>query len=355
MEATSTLKMKNFENDLILKVLNGEPAERTPIWIMRQAGRFLPEYRAVRAKYNFVTMCKTPELSAKITIQPVDVLGVDAAIIFSDILFLPEAMGMHLVIEEGKGGPHFSNPIRNRNSLAMIHDIDCSTNLKFVADAIRIAVNSLKGRVPLIGFSGSPWTILAYMVEGKGGDFSHARAMLYEEPSFSHRLLEMLTKNIIDYLRMQCEAGASVVQIFDTWGGILQPQLYEEFSLRYIKEIVQSLRGLTPVIVFSKGANLSLASISNIGAAAIGIDWTIQIEDAARKVDTVLQGNLDPAILLTNPSVIISKASQVMEMAPVNKHIFNLGHGIMPNTPVDNVKTLVNFVKNFKPSKQNNG
>ncbi|MFZ1081322.1 MAG: uroporphyrinogen decarboxylase, partial [Candidatus Kryptoniota bacterium] len=291
------LNMKKFDNDLILRVLHGAPVERTPIWIMRQAGRYLPEYMAVRANHDFLTMCKTPELSAEVTIQPVDIIGVDAAIIFSDILLLPEAMGMNLIIEEGKGGPRFTNPIKNSSAISMIHDVDCANDLKFVAEAIRIVVERLNGRVPLIGFCGSPWTMLAYMVEGKGGEFVHARSMLYDDPSLAHQLLKMLTRNCISYLKMQSEAGANIVQVFDTWGGILSPPLYEEFSLRYMGQIVRALQHEIPVIVFSKGANHSLEKIAATGASAVGIDWTIPINEAAREINGAVQGNLDPAIL----------------------------------------------------------
>jgi uroporphyrinogen decarboxylase len=342
--------MKKLDNDLLLKVLNGVQAERTPIWIMRQAGRYLPEYMAVRAHHDFLTMCKTPELSAEVTIQPVDTIGVDAAIIFSDILVLPEAMGMKLVVEEGKGGPRFTNPVRNRESLATVRDADCSQDLKYVADAIRLTVEKLNGRVPLIGFCGSPWTLFAYMVDGKGGEFVHARSMLYDDPATAHRLLEKLARNAIAYLKMQQEAGADVVQIFDTWAGVLPPGLYEEFSLRYIREIVRALRPELPVIVFSKGANHSLEQIASTGASAVGVDWTIPIGEAAGRVGTVIQGNLDPAILFAGPEAIISGAEKVLKSAPQGRHIFNLGHGIMPGTPVANVKRLVDFVRKWRPN-----
>ncbi|MGO9481027.1 MAG: uroporphyrinogen decarboxylase [Candidatus Kryptoniota bacterium] len=340
--------MKTFDNDLILRVLHDEPAQRTPIWIMRQAGRYLPDYMAVRANHDFLTMCKTPELSAEITIQPVDVIGVDAAIIFSDILLLPEAMGMNLVVEEGKGGPRFTNPIRNSSAASMIHDADCVNELKYIADAVRIVVERLHGRVPLIGFCGSPWTMLAYMVEGKGGEFVHARSMLYDDPASAHRLLEMLARNCISYLRMQIDAGANIVQVFDTWGGILSTPFYEEFSLRYIGQIVRSLRSEVPVIVFSKGANHSLEKIAATGASAVGIDWTIPINEAAKRTDGVVQGNLDPAVLFADPGMVISETKKILAKAPKGKHIFNLGHGILPKTPAANVKTLVETVKTWR-------
>ncbi len=340
--------MKKIDNDLILRVLKGDSAERTPIWIMRQAGRYLPEYMAVRAHHDFLTMCKTPELSAEVTIQPVDIIGVDAAIIFSDILVLPEAMGMNLVVEEGKGGPRFTNPIRERSALSILHDADCSHDLKYVSDAIRIVVERLDGKVPLIGFCGSPWTMLAYIVEGKGGEFVHARAMLYDDPASAHQLLHMLTRNCVSYLKLQFAAGANLVQIFDTWAGVLPPSLYEEFSLRYIRLIVQSLGRDAPVIIFSKGANHSLENIAATGAYAVGVDWTIQIDVAAKKTGTVVQGNLDPAVLFAGPEVIDQQARKVLASAPKGKHIFNLGHGVLPNTPVDNVKRLVRFVRDWR-------
>ncbi|MCL4540556.1 MAG: uroporphyrinogen decarboxylase [Bacteroidetes bacterium] len=340
--------MKKQDNDLLLRVLRGERAERTPIWIMRQAGRYLPEYMAVRARHDFLTICRTPELASEVTIQPVDIVGVDAAIIFSDILVLPEAMGLHLIVEEGRGGPHFTNPVRKKSDLSRVHDADCESDLKYVGDAIKVTVERLDSRVPLIGFSGSPWTLFAYMVEGKGGEFSHARAMLYEDPATAHRLLEQLAVNAVSYLKMQHKAGASVVQIFDTWAGILSPQLYEEFSLRYIATIVESLRTEVPVIVFSKGANHSLGKIAATGASAVSVDWTMPIGRAAEMIGCAVQGNLDPAVLFASDDAIRSAAAGVLEHAPRGKHIFNLGHGILPGTPVSCVKTLVDFVKGWK-------
>ncbi len=340
--------MKKIDNDLIIRVLRGQPVERTPVWIMRQAGRYLPEYMAVRADHDFLEMCKTPELSAEVTIQPVDVIGVDAAIIFLDILLLPEAMGMHLVVEEERGGPRFTNPLKNKAAVSKVHDADCRHDLKYVADAIGTAVERLNGRVPMIGFCGSPWTLLAYMVEGKGGDFVHARAMLHDDPLTAHQLLEMLANNAISYLKMQFEAGADFVQIFDTWAGVLSPSLYEEFSLRYMKQIVEALQPEIPVIVFSKGAGHSLSKIAAIGAAAVGIDWTVPIDEAAAKTRGVVQGNLDPSVLFARPDVIVRQAEKVLRNGPKGKHIFNLGHGISPGTPVGNVKALVDFVRSWR-------
>ncbi len=340
--------MKKLANDLILRVLRGDPADRTPIWIMRQAGRYLPEYMAVRAKYDFLTICKTPEIAAEVTIQPVDAVDVDAAIVFSDILVLPEAMGMDLVVEEGKGGPRFLNPVRDRISASQVHDADCDKNLGYVAEALRITTERLGGRVPLIGFCGSPWTMLAYMVEGKGGEFAHARSMLYNDPSTAHRLLEALTRNCISYLKMQHRAGADLVQIFDSWAGYLSPDLYREFSLRYIEQIIRTLSSEVPVIVFAKGAGLSLDSIAAIAPAAVGVDWTVSIDRAAKIIGGAVQGNLDPAVLLAGSSVIEAETRKILEIAPRGRHIFNLGHGILQSTPVENVRTLVRFVKKWR-------
>lgn len=340
--------MKKLDNDLLLRTLRGEPHERTPVWIMRQAGRYLPEYRAVRAHHDFLTMCRTPELSAEVTIQPVDVIGVDAAIIFSDILVLPEAMGLNLIVEEGKGGPRFTNPVRSESDMSAVHGAECETNLKYVADAIKLTVERLSGRVPLIGFSGSPWTLFAYMVEGKGGDFVNARSMLYENSSMSHRLLELIAENAVSYLRMQHASGADVVQIFDTWAGVLSPELYDEFSLRYISHIVRSLKDEVPVIVFSKGANDSLEKIAAAGPSAVGVDWTLSLGRAAARTKGVVQGNLDPAVLFAGEKAIETSAAKLLQEAPRGKHIFNLGHGILPGTPVDNVKKLVEFVKGWR-------
>ncbi len=340
--------MKKLSNDLILRVLSGKPTERTPIWLMRQAGRFLPQYMAVRAKYDFLTICRTPEIAAEVTIQPVDVVGVDAAIIFSDILVLPEAMGMELIVEEGGGGPRFTNPVKDKAAASAVHDADCENSLGYVANAIRITVGRLGGRVPLIGFCGSPWTLLAYMVEGKGGDFSRARAFLHEEPAMAHRLLDMITRNAVSYLKMQHEAGVDVVQIFDSWAGFLSVELYKEFSIRYIGQIVEALTPDLPVIVFAKGANHSLEALAESMPSAIGVDWTIPINEASARIGVVVQGNLDPAVLLARSEIVEHEARKILESAPRGKHIFNLGHGILQNTPVESVKALVHFVKTWK-------
>lgn len=339
--------MKKFKNDLILRVLKGLKSERSPIWLMRQAGRYLPEYMEIRAKYDFLTMCKTPELASEITIQPVDLIGVDAAIIFSDILVVPEAMGMKLLVEEGKGGPRLLDPVRTSSDIARIHIADSEHDLGYVYEAIKLTVSRLNGRVPLIGFSGSPWTLMAYMVEGKGGDFVKARAILYEEPSLSHQLLRKITDSVVEYLKMQCKAGADIIQVFDTWAGVLSEKQYIEFSLAYIKEIVSNLKSYAPVIVYTKGINRLLREISNCGADAVSVDWTVPIEVAGSEISQVVQGNLDPAILFASEETIIRHASRILSAAPPGRHIFNLGHGIMAGTPVKSVKALVEYVKHW--------
>jgi uroporphyrinogen decarboxylase len=339
--------MKKFENDLILRVLRGSESERTPVWLMRQAGRYLPEYRAIRAKYDFLTMCKTPELASEVTIQPVDIIGVDAAIIFSDILVVPEAMGMKLLVEEGRGGPRLLDPLRTSSDIGRVHVAQADDDLSYVGQAIKLTVKRLNGRVPLIGFSGAPWTLMAYMVEGRGGDFARARALLYEEPGLAHRLLRMITDSVIGYLKMQCSAGVDIIQIFDTWAGVLSEEQYEEFSFVYIKEIVDNLKAYAPVIVFPKGMNRLLREISHCGADAVSVDWTVPIDVAGFEIPQVVQGNLDPAVLFASKDAILQHANRILSAAPRGRHIFNLGHGVMPGTPVENVKALIEFVRDF--------
>ena len=339
-----------LQNDLVIRAAKREPVERTPVWMMRQAGRFLPEYRAVRAKTDFLTLCKTPELAAEVTIQPVDVLGVDAAIIFSDILVLPEAMGMKLVVEEGKGGPRFPEPIRNRQQIDRLSVPDPASQLRFVLDAIRATRSRLNGRVPLIGFSGAPWTLAAYMVEGAGvKDFRHAKELIFSSPKDAHVLLEKLARTVSSYLTAQVEAGAQLVQIFDTWGGLLGPDEFEEFSLRYLRQVVSTLKvGGAPVIVFCKDCGQSLEKIADLGAAVVGLDWKTDIGKARTMVGSyaALQGNLDPVILLSTPGRIESGVRSILEKFGKGEgHIFNLGHGILPETPVENARYFVETVK----------
>ena len=341
--------MSTLKNDLFIRACKRQPVERTPIWIMRQAGRYLPEYRAVRAKADFLTLCKTPELAAEVTIQPVDIIGVDAAIIFSDILVIPEAMGMHLEMNEGKG-PIFHHPIRNENDAKMLKQVDPAKDLKYVLDAVSLTKKELNGRVPLIGFSGSPWTLLTYMVEGKGSkNFSWIKRFVYSNPKLAHGILDKLSSTIADYLSAKIQAGANAVQIFDTWGGILSQADFNEFSLNYISKVISQIkRKDEPVIVFCKGVHFGLEQLANSGADVVGLDWTMNLGDVRTKIGNkvALQGNLDPTVLYAPKEKIHDETTKVLKsFGNGSGHIFNLGHGILPDVDPENAKALVNFVK----------
>lgn len=341
--------MNEIQNDLFLKACKKLPVERTPVWIMRQAGRYLPEYRAVKEKVDFLTLCKTPELAAEVTIQPVDILDVDAAIIFSDILVIPEAMGMKLKIIESKG-PVFEKPIRTLNDFNKLKNINPEKDLKFVLDAVSLTKKELNFKVPLIGFSGSPWTLLCYMVEAQGSkNFSNVKKLIFNDPEFAHKILNKLSGIIADYLSAKIEAGVNAVQIFDTWGGILSPQNFEEFSLQYISKIISQIkRKDEPVIVFAKGVHQNIKNISLCGADVVGIDWTFDIGEVRKLIGNhaALQGNLDPSILLSDKNKIKEEVKKILESyGQGSGHIFNLGHGILPETDPENAKAFVNFVK----------
>jgi uroporphyrinogen decarboxylase len=341
--------LKELKNDTFLKACKKLPVNRTPIWIMRQAGRYLPEYRAVREKVDFSTLCKTPELAAEVTLQPVDILEVDAAIIFSDILVVPEAMGMKLEIVEDIG-PVFENPIRSSNDFKKLRKIDPEIDLKFVMDAVSLVKRELDGRVPLIGFCGSPWTLLTYMVEGKGGkSFSIIKKMIFDEPQLAHQILDMLSEVCADYLSAKIEAGADAIQIFDTWGGILSPENFEEFSLHYIEKTIALIKKKDePVIVFAKGVHQNLEKLAACGADVINIDWTFEIGKVRKLIGdkVALQGNLDPAVLYANKEKIKTETEKILKSyGHGSGHIFNLGHGILPDVDPENVKALVKFVK----------
>ncbi len=337
-------------NDIFLQALLRKPTARTPVWMMRQAGRYLPEYRAIREKVDFLTLCKTPELAAEVTIQPVDIVDVDAAIIFSDILVVPEAMGMHLIIEEGKGGPQFPAPLRTEHAIASLVNPDPNDRLKFVMDALRLTRKNLNGRVPLIGFSGSPWTLAAYMVEGHGSrNFRYIKELIYNEPKLAHKLLEKLAGTVAAYLSAQIAAGAQAVQIFDTWGGILTRDAFQEFSLRYIRQVIAETKtNGAPIIVFCKDCGHSLDAIAASGCQAVGLDWTTDIGDARRSVGNIvaLQGNMDPTMLYARPERIREEVKSILKkFGKGSGHIFNLGHGILPDIPVDHAKEFIRAVK----------
>jgi uroporphyrinogen decarboxylase len=336
-----------LKNDLLLRVINGEKVERTPVWLMRQAGRILPEYRAVRNSVSgFIELAKSPELAAEVTIQPVDILGVDAAIIFSDILVIPEAMGLPYEMVE-KRGPWFPTTIRSTSDLKKVHVPDVKDSLSYVLDAIKITKKGLNGRVPLIGFAGAPWTIFAYMVEGSGSKtFSTARAMLYQEPVLAHSLLEMITISTVKYLKAQIEAGANLVQVFDSWAGILPPDHYREFSLRYIETICNAITEV-PVTVFAKGAFFARKEIGRLSCDVVGLDWNMEVTESRSMIgdNKVLQGNLDPAALYGSEESIRESTGRMLESFKGARHIANLGHGLYPDLDPGKVKLFVDLVK----------
>jgi uroporphyrinogen decarboxylase len=341
--------LTKLQNDLFLRACKGKSVEYTPTWIMRQAGRYLPEYRAIRKKADFITMCKTPELAAEVSIQPVNLIGVDAAIIFSDILVIPEAMGMKLEMIESKG-PKLYNPIRTIDDVNKLKPIDPAKDLKYVLDAVSLTKRELNGRVPLIGFAGSPWTLMTYMVEGGGSkSFSEIKKFIYNQPKAAHMLLDKIADSVADYLSAKIEAGANAVQIFDTWGGLLSPADFEEFSLRYIQKIISRIkRKDEPVIVFAKGVHYKLNKLADCGADVIGLDWTMELGKVRSKIGkkVALQGNLDPTVLYGSKEKIREEAIKVLKsFGKNNGHIFNLGHGILPDVPPENAKYLVDVVR----------
>ncbi|MGA8262960.1 MAG: uroporphyrinogen decarboxylase [Ignavibacteriaceae bacterium] len=341
--------MSKIQNDLFIRACKRQPVERTPVWMMRQAGRYLPEYRAVREKADFLTMCKTPELATEVTIQPVDLIGVDAAILFSDILVIPEAMGMHLEMHEGKG-PVFPQPIRNKEDAKALKVIDPTKDLKYVLDAVSLTKKELNNRVPLIGFSGAPWTLLCYMVEGGGSkNFSFVKSLIYNNPKLAHSILDKLADTIAKYLSAKIEAGADAVQIFDTWGGNLSQNDFEEFSLKYIEKIIANIkRDGQPVIVFAKGVHYSLNKIADAGANVIGMDWTMDLGKARKEIGdrVALQGNMDPTVLYGNKEKITEEVKRILSnYGDGTGHIFNLGHGILPDVKPENAKFFIETVK----------
>lgn len=339
-----------LKNDLLLRTLRGEETERTPVWMMRQAGRYLPDYMKLKEKYSFFERCRIPELATEITIQPVEQVGVDAAIIFSDILVVPQAMGMEVQMIESKG-PFLPDPIKTEADLSKIVVPDVNETLGYVFDALSLTKKTLAGRVPLIGFAGAPWTLLCYMVQGKGSKtFDEAKAFCYTQPQTAHKLLQMITDTTIAYLKGQVKAGADVVQLFDSWGGLLSPQDFEEFSLQYIRQIVAALKDEVLTIIFAKGAWFALESMAATGAHGLGIDWCIQPalarEFAGRNV--TLQGNFDPARLLSPIPVIKKEVRKMLDAFGPGRHIANLGHGIIPNVPVDHARAFVETVKEYQ-------
>ncbi|MFN2549543.1 MAG: uroporphyrinogen decarboxylase [Myxococcales bacterium] len=331
------------------------PVDRTPIWLMRQAGRYLPQYRAVREKVSFLQLCKTPDLAAEVTLQPVDVLGVDAAILFSDILVVPEAMGMELILEDQ--GPQFPQPLKNRSDVDRLHVPDVERELGYVTEAIRRVRKALANRVPLIGFCGAPWTLAAYMIEGRTSrGFEKAKAALMADERLAHALLSKISDALVGYLNAQLAAGAQALQIFDSWGGALGPEDYARFSAPYIARVIQSLhREGQPVIVFGVETGEVLAQLAATGADVVGVDWRIPLDEARGRVGpaVALQGNLDPASLFLPLAEQRKRVARVLELADRAGagHVFNLGHGILPTTPVENAKALVEQVHAHTPAR----
>lgn len=342
---------KNF---LYIDAIRKKPVNRTPLWIMRQAGRYLPEYMEVRKKHNFIAVCKTPELATEVTLQPIRRFEFDAAILFSDILVIPEALGQHLEFLENHG-PQLSPQILLEKDIAQLNGKDIEDRLSYVAEAIKMITTELHGKTPLIGFSGSPFTLSTYMIEGKPSrNFRYIKEMLYQEPQRLTSLLEILTEAVRRYLVMQIKAGVQAVQIFDTWGGILPAHLYEPFSAKYMKQLASEIRKYDiPVTLFSKGGIELAKQLSDSQADMIGIDWMTDFYEARRLLGSkfALQGNLDPTVLYGNRKIIREEVKRILEVfGKESGHVFNLGHGILPDIPVDNVYFLVDTVRELSES-----
>lgn len=348
--------MKKLKNDRFIRALLRQPVDQTPIWIMRQAGRYLPEYRTARSHArDFLTLCKTPELASEVTLQPLERFPLDAAIVFSDILTIPDAMGLGLYFVEGEG-PKFQKALEHPHDIQKLIRPDVSKDLKYTLETVRLVSKTLNGKVPLIGFSGSPWTLACYMLEGGSSKtFNKARGLAYQEPEHLHHLLNLLCESVIDYLAAQAEAGADVLMLFDTWGGLLTPEHYQIFSLSYMQKIIHALKSQTrtantPVILFTKQGGAWLEMMANSGCDALGLDWTINIHQARQRVGNkvALQGNFDPALLFGTPERIREEVKQLLaQYGPGSGHIANLGHGIEPSTPLENVAVLVNAVHEY--------
>ena len=350
--------MQPLQNDRFLRALLREPVDVTPVWMMRQAGRYLPEYLKVRKEAgSFMSLCTNPELACQVTLQPIERFPLDAAILFSDILTIPDAMGLGLYFEEGEG-PRFKNPVRTAADVNALGVPDPETELRYVMDAVRLIRRTLDNRLPLIGFSGSPWTLATYMVEGSSTKtFARVKGMLYNEPSLLHQLLATLATSVTSYLNAQIAAGAQAVMVFDTWGGVLTPADYREFSLQYMQQIVNGLTReaegrRVPVILFTKGGGTWLEAMADTGCDALGIDWSTDIGNARQRVGNrvALQGNLDPATLYASPDVIREKVAGVLEQfGEGSGHVFNLGHGINPDVDPEHAAALINAVHELSP------
>jgi len=339
-----------IKNDLFLRALRGETVERPPVWMMRQAGRYLPEFMKIKAKYDFFTRCRTPELASEITVQPIRRFGMDAAILFSDILVVPQAMNIEVQMKTGVG-PWVPNPIRDSKSLERVVVPDVEQTLGYVMDAIKMTKEKLDDQIPLIGFAGSPWTILCYCVEGQGSkNFAQAKELCFSQPEVAHQLLQKITDTTIAYLQAKVEAGVNAIQLFDSWGGLLSPVDYQEFSWQYMQQIIDALQDKTHVIAYGKGCWFALDTMSKSGASALGVDWTCTPETARRLTGgkITLQGNFDPSRLLSPPEKIGEMVHEMIRQFGKDRYIVNLGHGILPNIPVAHAGAFVEAVKTFK-------
>ena len=342
--------MTQLKNDLLLRALSHELVERPPVWMMRQAGRYLPDYIKLRNKYDFFTRVQTPELACTITLQPIDQVGVDAAIIFSDILVIPQAMGLEVLMEEGKG-PSLPKIIQTQNDIDALITEGVEESLRYVYDALALTKRELNGRVPLIGFAGAPWTILCYMVEGKGSKtWDKAKQFAYTQPQLAHQLLQKITSITINYLKAQAKAGADVIQVFDSWSGALSPADFKIFAQPYLIQIADALKDDVPVILFPKGSWYALKELSESSASGLGIDWCITPQFARELTGNriTLQGNFDPAKLLAPIPEIKKAVKEMIDAFGTQNYIANLGHGITPNVPVDHAKAFVDAVKEYK-------
>lgn len=339
-----------MKNDLLLKALRKEKMERPPVWMMRQAGRYLPDYIKLRDKYDFFTRVQTPELACEITLQPVDQIGVDAAIIFSDILVIPQAMGVEVLMEEGKG-PLLPKTIQTKKDVDELITDDVEENLKYVLDAIALTKKELIDRIPLIGFAGAPWTIFCYLIEGKGSKtWNKAKQFAFTEPELSHYLLQKITAITIEYLIAQTRSGADAVQVFDSWAGSLSPEDFKIFAQPYLIQIADAVKDHAPVILFPKGSWHALKELSESSASGIGIDWSVTPQFARQLTNNqiTLQGNFDPAKLLAPIPQIKKWVKEMIDGFGVQKYIANLGHGITPNVPVENARAFVEAVKEYE-------
>jgi len=339
-----------IKNDLFLKALKGETVERPPVWMMRQAGRYLPEFMEIKTKYDFFTRCQTPELASEITVQPIRRYGMDAAILFSDILVIPQAMNIHVEMKPGLG-PWLPNPIRSQKDVDNVIVPDIDETLGYVMEAIKMTKEKLNDEIPLIGFAGSPWTILCYCVQGQGSKtFDMAKEFCFTQPVAAHQLLQKITDTTILYLKEKVKAGVNAVQLFDSWGGMLSPTDYQEFSWQYMQQIIDALEDDAPVIAFGKGCWFALDTMAKSGASALGIDWTCSAKNARYLTggNITLQGNFDPVRLLSPPAVIKTMVKEMIDSFGKDRYIVNLGHGILPNVPVENAGAFIDAVKNYR-------